>query len=76
MQILYLQVMCLGALCVVSMVVGVVCIQLLKLGLVTQLSDGDTYRQDTLDVKVILAMGKEESFSVVMVPSSLGGEVG
>ena len=49
--------MCFGALCVVSMVVGVVCIQLLKLGLITQLSDGDTYRKDALDMKVILAMG-------------------
>lgn len=52
--------MCVGALCVVSMVVGVVCIQLLKLGLITQLSDGDTYRKDALDMKVILAMGEWE----------------
>jgi len=50
--------MCLGALCVVSTVVGVVCIQLLRRGLVTHLSDGATYKQDELDYNVILAMGR------------------
>ena len=49
--------MCYGALCVVSMVVGVVCIQLLKRGLVTHLSDGATYRQEVLEINIILAMG-------------------
>jgi len=43
---------------VVSTVVGVVCIQLLRRGLVTHLSDGATYKQDELDYNVILAMGR------------------
>lgn len=59
--------MCFGALCVVSMVVGVVCIQLLKLGLITQLSDGDTYRKDALDMKVILAMGTYMAYASLVL---------
>ena len=49
----------------VSMVVAVVCIQLARLGLVIHLSDGETYQQDHLDVKVILALGKSLSLPSV-----------
>lgn len=68
---LFIQVMCFGAASLVSMVVAVVCIQLARLGLVTHLSDGDTHRQDDLDVLVVLAIGKFKNNS----PMSLAPEM-
>lgn len=56
--ILYLKVMCFGAFSLVSMVVAVVSIQLLRLGLVNHMSDGDTLKKADHDPMVIMALGK------------------
>ncbi|XP_067939298.1 uncharacterized protein [Watersipora subatra] len=64
-------VMCYGALCIVSIVVGIVCIQLLKRGLFTHLSDGAMYRQEELDINVILGMatcGMEILVCILSIP--------
>ena len=42
------------------MVTSVVSIQLLKLGLVNHMSDGDTQRKDNRDLLVIMALGKDD----------------
>ena len=53
--------MCFAAFSTVSMVVAVVNIQLLKLGLVNHMSDGDTLKKESNDPLVILALGKLSS---------------
>ena len=50
--------MCFGAFSLVSMVVAVVSIQLLRLGLVNHMSDGDTLEKSDHDPMVIMALGK------------------
>ena len=53
--------MCFAAFSTVSMVVAVVNIQLLKLGLVNHMSDGDTLKKESNDPLVILALGELSS---------------
>jgi len=53
-----LQIMVFAAFSAVSMVVGVVNIQLLKMGLVNHMLDGDTLRKEKYDDMVIIAIGE------------------
>lgn len=49
--------MCFAAFSVVSLVTGVVSIQLLRLGLVNQTTDGDTFQKEKKDVLILIALG-------------------
>ncbi|KAF6016460.1 hypothetical protein EB796_015795 [Bugula neritina] len=51
-------IMVFAAFSAVSMVVGVVNIQLLKMGLVNHMPDGDTLRKEKYDDMVIIAIGE------------------
>lgn len=49
--------MCFTAFSIVSLVTAVVSIQLLRLGLVNQTTDGDTYQKEDKDILIIVALG-------------------
>lgn len=59
------QIMCFTAFSVVSLVVAIVSIQLLRLGLVNQTTDGNIYAKPTKDALIIVALGLAGSESLI-----------
>ena len=63
--------MCFAAFSVVSLVTAVVSLQLLRLGLVYQTTDGQTFHRETKDVLVLIALGLTATECAFCIASSV-----
>ena len=68
---LVFQIMCFTAFSVVSMVTAVVSIQLLRLGLVNHMTDGQTFQKQNKDTLIIVALSVAGSEILVCLLSTL-----
>lgn len=69
--LIFFQIMCFTAFCVVSMVTAIVSIQLLRLGLVNHTTDGHTFQKEHLDLCILIALGTTGVEIVVCLISPL-----
>ena len=63
--------MCFTAFSIVSLVTAVVNIQLLRLGLVNETTEGDTYQKENMDKLIIVALGVASVEILICIISSL-----
>ena len=66
----HFQIMCFTAFSIVSLVTAIVSIQLLRLGLVNQTTDGHMFQKEHKDVQILIALGAAGVECLICVVSS------